>query len=111
MKSHSIIYVVLYTTSCSQCECEISSWPTNLYCLVCSVEGHSVSGLHIDPQHHLPVAGEAVDVPQPVPELSLQVPKAIFIFLPVACEVCVAIGEPSLNNQPATAICTHITAS
>ena len=111
MMSHSIKHVVLCPTSCSQCECVVSTWPTNLYRLVCPVEGHSVSGLHVNPQLHLPVAGETVDVPQPVPELSLQVPEAILIVLPVASEVCLAIGEPSLNDQPPTTICTHITAS
>ena len=49
-----------------------------------------------------------MDVPQPVPKLSLQVPETVFVVLPVACEVGSAIGEPSLNDQPTTTICTHI---
>ena len=86
-------------TFCSQCECVVSMSHTNLYCLVCPVECHTVSGLLIDPQLHLPVAGEEVDAPQPLPELSLQVPEAIFIIdLPVAGKVGGAIGEPSWND-------------
>ena len=93
---HSIS--VACPTSCSQCECVVRMSPTNLYCLVCPIEGHTISGLHIDPQLHLPAAGEVVNVPQPIPELSLQVPEALLIVLPVAGGVGGAIGEPSLND-------------
>ena len=87
----------------------VARWSSDFYSRVRPAESHTISGFHIDSHFRLYVIGEAVDVPQPVPELSVQVPEAILIVMPVAGEVGVAIGEPSLNDQPATTICTHVT--
>ena len=67
------------------------------------------TGLQVDTKLHLFPGGQAVDVPEAIPELALQISEPFLICLPVLGEIGCATTDPSLDNYPATAIGIHLT--
>ena len=102
---HSIEYCPLARP---QAQCVVGILSTQTGCLVHPAEGLAVGLLHVDPQLNLAPSGEAVDVPQPVPELAIEVPKPVLVVLPVAVEVGCSPRNPPLDDQPASPICVHV---
>ena len=114
--TEGMIVVVCHGISSSCCPLSLTDvetvvvfWAVHSELLVRPVDMSTTRGLHVDTKLHLFPGGQAVDVPEAKPELTLQITKPLFVCLPVFGKVHSATVDPSLDDYPAAAICFHVT--
>ena len=116
VRTEGMVVVGCHGISCSCCPLSLADmetvvvfWAIHSELLVRPVDMSTTSGLHVDTKLHLLPGGQAVDVPEAKPELTLQITKPLFICLPVFGEVLRTTTDPSLDDYPAATITFHVT--
>ena len=109
LMSHSIICVA-HTLTLSNGQLILGVCPSHSEELVGPDNGGGGVIAQLNAKFHVFLCGEAVDVFQAVPELSIQITKTIHVVCPVAIEVHGTIDSP-LDDGPLASIILHVAMS
>ena len=114
--TEGIVVVGFHTIRCSCCPLSLTDvetvvvfWAVHSELLVRPINRNTPCGLHVDTKLHLFPGGQAVDVLETKPELTLQISKPLFVCLPVFGKVHRATIDPLLDDNPATTVSVHVT--